>query len=247
MTRTVRRHDSEVPLSLLHQHDGHLISERRHGWRLQQRPVGALPDLDRLPIPVAPQSVSRTAGRHVEQRGPAESWRQRAGRWQRIRLDIALLGEAIENRHAPQRSRRRPDGGDQPAAIGARRNRQVPLESDAHTTRHFALHIESPEPRSGPVGVGRHIEHGSGVDRRHVANVAVVIREPFRRRTASRLDPPDVILGDGVDALREVDPLTVHRPGRKVVVNVPVLSHAGSRVRCRRCRPPRRADPRHRR
>src|SRR5687767_9869805 len=90
--------------------------------------------------------------------------------------------------------------------------------------RDFSIDIERPQPGSGTVLVPCDVHQRVGVERGQEVYWEVLLRQSFER-LPRWLEPPDVHLSSGLGTLDEVDPLTIGRPHRVVIVETWVRMH----------------------
>src|SRR5450759_3575091 len=200
------------------QHNGHATSIRRNSGRLQQRAVGALPDLSHLSVPKAPQSVACPEGRQVKQRRTAKPRRQGTDVRHCKRFYVAFFGESIKDRNAPKASRWVADGGHQLTAVRAGLHRRILLESDARAPRIPAFQIKRPQPWSCAVLVARHVEHCAVADRRGISDICIALREALCV-PAVWVYAPQIHLLRRRRPMNKIDPPAIRRPSWKMVVN----------------------------
>src|SRR5262249_19694203 len=141
--------------------------------------IGTLPDLGRLTVSNAPQSVARPQGRQVKQRRATKSGRQGPDVWHCKRFYVAFIGDAIKNRNSPKSRDGIADGAHQLTAVRAGLHGRILLQTDARAQRIPAFHIKRPQPRSRTVPVTRYVEHCPVAGRGGISDVRITLREAF--------------------------------------------------------------------
>ena len=157
------------------------------------RAVGELPD-----------AVARAFRRDVQQIARRQSRRRiRSPVVKEIGVAADASGRHVGDGQPPERSFWIRERREQASAVGARRQRGIPVESGAHPVRHPTFDIEAVQPRSRAIPVGGQVHQRPVIQDDRVAHASIVMRDAFGG-SAGWSDAPDVH-GIGQRTLDEID------------------------------------------